>query len=260
MQQLERLLLFPGHLLGVPAEPPDVPGLERMTIESNEGLVEAWYLPPLGKPASGRRPAVVFAHGNGEIIDQWAYELAPYRALGIGVLMPEYRGYGRSSGTPSESGIAEDFTRFYDALVLRPDVDGSRIVMHGRSLGGGVVCALAKRRPAAGLVLESTFTSIAAVARRWFVPASILTNRFDNEAVVRAFARPVLILHGRRDRVIPYSHAEALAASARQSRLVTYDCDHNDMVRHADGFWHEVEEYLTSLGVLTPEGVAKPIP
>jgi len=247
VQRLEKLILFPGHLLGGPKRAHDVRGREHIDVHSTEGTIEGWFLPPFGANPGERRPVVVFAHGNGEIIDQWADELEPYRMMGVGVFLPEYRGYGRSPGTPSEAAIAEDFVSFYDALVLRPDVDGARIVLHGRSLGGGVVCNLARQRPAAGLVLESTFTSIAAVARRWLVPPGILTNRFDNEAVVREFPHPVLVFHGRRDKVIPYSHGEALARVAREAKLVSYDCDHNDMLRAPDGYWREIETYLKTV-------------
>ena len=107
-----------------------------------------------------------------------------------------------------------------------------------------MVCALARHRPAAALILESTFTSVPNVARRWLVPPGILANRFDNESVLRDFPHPVLILHGRRDRIIPHSHALGLARAARQPTLVTYECDHNDMVRASDGFWAEIEKYL----------------
>ncbi len=249
MQRLEELILFPGHLLGAPRTPPRVEGLERMTVSSIDGEMEAWFLPCFGASTNERRPVVVFAHGNGEIIDEWADELAPYRSMGFAVFLPEYRGYGRCPGTPSEIAITEDFVAFYDQLVRRPDVDGARVVLHGRSLGGGAVCALAKRRSAAGLILESTFTSVADVARRWFVPSSILTNRFDNDTLVREFPHPVLVLHGRRDKVIPYSHGQDLARMARQAKLVTYDCDHNDMARQPDGYWREVESYLkTAVG------------
>jgi len=250
VQRLERLILFPGHLLGAPSAPPrDVSGLERLTIESSEGEVEAWFLPAYGVESGDRRPAVVFAHGNGELIDEWAAPLEPYRKMGIGVLLPEYRGYGRSRGQPSEEAINEDFLRFYDGLTGRADVDPSKILLHGRSLGGGAACALARERPAAGLILESTFTSVVDIARGWHVPSFLLTNRFDNESVVRAFPHPVLILHGRRDRVVPYAHAEALERASPRAKLVTYECDHNDMRRTADGFWSEIASYLRTVGI-----------
>jgi fermentation-respiration switch protein FrsA (DUF1100 family) len=247
MQRLEQLILFPGHLLGGPRTPHDVRGRELLTLQTKEGTVEGWFLPPFGSKPGERRPVVLFAHGNGEIIDQWADELEPYRTMGVGVFLPEYRGYGRSAGTPSEAAIAEDFESFYDSLVLRPEVDGARIVLHGRSLGGGAVCGLARKRPAAGLILESTFTSVAAVARRWLVPPGILTNRFDNEVLVREFPHPVLVVHGRYDKVIPYSHGEALARMARRAKLVSYDCDHNDMLREPHDYWREIETYLKTV-------------
>jgi fermentation-respiration switch protein FrsA (DUF1100 family) len=249
MQRLEQMVLFPGTMMGGPQEPPKVQGIERLTLQTSEGNVEAFFLPAFGA-SDGPKPAVVHAHGNGEIVDQWVGELEPYRAMGIGVLLPEYRGYGRSAGTPSEAAIADDFVAFYDLLTRRDDVDPSRIVFHGRSLGGGAVCALARHRQAAALVLESTFTSVPDVARRWLVPAAFLANRFDNESVVRDFPHPVLILHGRHDRVIPYEHATSLARAAGRAKLITYECDHNDMNRGSDGYWTEIAGYLEATGVL----------
>ncbi len=250
VQRLEQLFLFPGQWLAAPPGPPNVEGLERWTVDSSEGAIEAWFLPPFERRLGEVAPAVIFAHGNGELIDQWVGTLDPYRKMGLGLLLPEYRGYGRSKGTPSESAIADDFARFFDRLADRRDVDAAKIVLHGRSLGGGAVCALAKRRAAAGIVLESTFTSVAAVARRWLVPAAVISNRFDNESLVREFPHPILVLHGRRDGVIPHAHGVALAGLAKQAKLVSYDCDHNDIVRSAQGYWSEIAAYLVTLGIL----------
>ena len=251
IRQLEEWVLFPRQFLRAPARPRnDVAGLESMPIESNAGPVEAWFLPALEADDGIRRPVVIFAHGNGELIDDWPHELEPYRRLGLSVALPEYRGYGLSAGIPSEAAIRDDFVAAYDQIVKRADVDSSRVVFHGRSLGGGVVCALARSRPAAGLILESTFTSLGDVAQKWLIPAPWLTNRFDNESVVRNFERPILIFHGRRDRVIAYSHARRLEGAARAARLVTYDCDHNDLPRSQEGFWASVEGYLREIGVL----------
>jgi fermentation-respiration switch protein FrsA (DUF1100 family) len=260
LRQLEEWFLFPRHLLGSPRPAPHaVEGLEPIAIESSEGTVEAWFLPALGGArASGRGPVVIFAHGNGEFIDEWPDVLEPYRWMGVGVLLPEYRGYGRSAGTPSEAAIRDDFEAFYDKIVSRDDVDASKVVLHGRSLGGGAVCGLARSRPAAGLILECTFTSVADVARSWLIPSALISNRFDNLSVVRSFAHPILILHGRRDHVVPYSHAIALEQAARTARLVSFDSDHNDLERSMAGFWVEIQRYLQSIGVLP--NVSSPSP
>src|SRR5262249_11765300 len=105
-------------------------------------------------------------------------------------------------------------------------------------------CSLAKQRPAAGLILESTFTSVADIAKKWLVPASAIISRFESEPVVRSFPRPILIFHGRHDHTVPYSHAVHLQRAAQRATLVSYDCGHNDLPRTRDGFWAEVERYL----------------
>jgi len=249
---LQRWFLFPRYLLRpLPSAGTSVRGLETLTIDTPQGNVEAWFLP--GDGASPERPApvVIFAHGNGELIDDWPEMLDPYRRMGLSVFLPEYRGYGRSAGTPSELHIVEDYVRFHDLVRARPDVDAGCIVLHGRSLGGGVVCALAGQRSARGLVLESTFTCIADIARRWLIPRSLIEDRFESESIVRTLDIPILLFHGTRDRVVPYQHALALVQAAKRGKLVTYDCDHNDMARTPQSFWSEIRRYLESLGIST---------
>jgi fermentation-respiration switch protein FrsA (DUF1100 family) len=112
-----------------------------------------------------------------------------------------------------------------------------------------VVCALAGQRPACGLILESTFTCVADVARRWFIPQGLIEDRFESQSVVRTLDIPILIFHGTLDQVVPYDHALALAQAAKRAKLVTYECDHNDMARTADDFWTEIKSYLEGLGI-----------
>jgi pimeloyl-ACP methyl ester carboxylesterase len=244
---LVRWVLFPRYVCRPRSDAgAGIEGLERISVDTPDGEVEAWFLPADGGSGQ-KRPLVVFAHGNGELIDDWPDELSPYRRMGVHLLLPEYRGYGRSPGTPSEQAIVGDYLRFYDAIVGRADVDASRVVFHGRSLGGGVVLQLARYRRPAGLVLESTFTSVPDVAERWLVPRMLIEDRFESERVVRGLDLPILIFHGTRDRVVPYAHGVALQAAAREARLVPYDCDHNDLPRHADGFWAEIRRYLETI-------------
>jgi fermentation-respiration switch protein FrsA (DUF1100 family) len=242
---IARWFLFPRHLLRVdPNAGAGVRGLEKLSIIVSEGKVEAWFLPADAVEAGRPAPLVIFAHGNGELIEHWPQALDPYRRMGLHLLLPEYRGYGRSAGLPSESAIVEDFVRFYDLVSLRPDVDPRRIVLHGRSLGGGVACGLARSRRPAALVLESTFTSVFDVARQWLVPRALITDKFDSASVVASLDVPVLIFHGTRDRVVPFEHGEKLSRLARRARLVRYECDHNDLPRRPDGYWAEIRRFL----------------
>lgn len=249
---LQRRIVFPRHLVRpAPAAGQGLVGLQRLWLQGDAGAVEAWLLPGEGVSPAHPGPAVIFAHGNAELIDDWPQRLEPYRQRGITVLLPEYRGYGRSAGRPSEAAIAADFRGFYDRLAARPEVDARRIVLHGRSLGGGVVCALAAQRPAAALILMSTFTSVRTMARAFGLPGFAVLDPFDNLAVVRRFPGPTLLVHGRRDRVIPVRHGQELQRAARHGRLVLYpDADHNDCPPDWATFWPEVWSLLRGAGVL----------
>jgi hypothetical protein len=117
----------------------------------------------------------------------------------------------------------------YDWAATQPGVDRARIVGWGRSLGGAAICALARERPLAALVLESTFTSMHAMAKELFgVPGFLVRDRFDNLAVVRGFKGPILQFHGDHDASIPLAHARALHAAAARSELYLLPCGHND--------------------------------
>lgn len=211
--------------------------------------MEAFYLPPASdEPAP--HAAVVFAHGNRERIEEWVEPLTPYRRMGLAVLLPEYRGYGRSGGAPSEAAIVADFARFYDRLTDRPEIDGSRIVLHGRSLGGGVVGVLSERRRARALVLESTFTNVPDLASQWMAPAGAIRDRFDTRDVLLSSSTPCLIIHGVEDTLIPFRHAVELDRVAWDSELLAFDAGHDDIPR-GETYWGEIRELLVESGTIT---------
>lgn len=242
---LQRQILFPRHYLAPDERPLQaMPEIQRIWITSDQGPVEGWYIAGLRPQNAAPGPAVIFAHGNGELIDYWPLELAHFARWGIGVLLCEYRGYGRSAGDPSEPAIAADFQQFHDWLVARPEVDPSRIIFHGRSLGGGAVCLLARRREPAALILQSTFTSVADVARRMLIPRALVVDRFESLDVVSRLRCPLLVIHGRHDSLIPFSHAERLHAAAANSTLVAYAADHNDCPPDWPRYWRDVARFL----------------
>jgi uncharacterized protein len=192
----QRRVLFPRHLAGPSsaraARPADV---ERLALTLPEGEVEAWLVTPT-PPAQGG--AVVCFHGNAERIDGQLELARSYAARGLTVLLPEYRGYGRSAGSPSEEALVADALAFVGILLARGGVDPARIAYHGRSVGAGVACALARRRPPAALVLESAFRSVPALAARFAAPRFVVRDRFDNEEALRSLDLPTLLFHGRR--------------------------------------------------------------
>jgi fermentation-respiration switch protein FrsA (DUF1100 family) len=248
---MQRQIMFPRSLIPTPSPPVQkTPGLEKIWLDTEFGKVETWFMPPAAAVASHPAPTVIFAHGNGELIDFWPDELKTFTQFGMGLLLVEYPGYGRSDGKPSQESITETFIAAYDMLADRKDVDTSRIVLFGRSLGGGAVCALAANRTSKALILMSTFTSVRSFATRYLVPKFFVRDPFDNLAVVRNYKGPILILHGKQDTVIPYSHGIKLHKAAPNSNFVSYDAGHNDCPPDWRIFWKDIESFLLEIDLI----------
>lgn len=239
----QRSILFPRPVLvRAPVLPIDA---QQIWLQTPTGRVEAWYLPPTTRSA-GPAPLLLFTHGNAEVIDFWPEAFAEPRGWGIGVLLLEYPGYGRSAGMPSETSITSAILAAYDWARTQPTVDSSRIVAYGRSLGGGAACALSRVRPVAGLILESSFTSVPAFAGRFAAPGFLVRDRFDNLVALKSYRGPILVLHGDHDEVIPVAHGHRLAAAAG-TELHLLPCGHNDCARP----WPQVHTFLSQLGMVT---------
>ena len=242
---LQRHMMFPRSLIEPMGITPDASsGVETIWLQTRVGKTEAWFVPPAPEFRRQLYPVIIFAHGNAELIDFWVQELHPLKRLGVGLLLVEYPGYGRSQGRPSQESITDVFVAAYDHIRTRPDIDPERIILMGRSIGGGAVCQLAARRPAAALILMSTFTSARAFAPKYLVPGFLVKDPFDNLAVLQSFQAPVLIIHGQTDEIIPFVHAKRLHQSAPQARLVAYPCGHNDCPPGWDIFWKDIEGFL----------------
>ena len=248
---MQRQILFPRHLiLEASSHKESIPGIERIWLNTSSGRVETWLFKPSKPKTSSPFPVVIFAHGNGELIDYWPDELKKFNDFGLGVLLVEYPGYGRSEGTPTQKSISEAFETAYDMLVSMPDVDSQHIILFGRSVGGGAICDLAAKRPSAALILMSTFTSTRSFAPRYLVPGFLIRDPFDNLSVVRSYTNPVLIMHGKFDEIIPYSHGKTLYEAAKYGKMVTYPSGHNDCPPDWDVFWQDIETFLRGIKIL----------
>jgi uncharacterized protein len=233
----QRAIVFPAPpVAGAPARPHDV---QAIWLKTPAGPVEAWYLPPLRAGVSPA-PLLVFTHGNAELIDYWPAEFHLPRQWGMAVLLVEYPGYGRSAGQPTQASVTAAVLAAYDWARRQRDVDTSRVIAYGRSLGGATATALAGARPVAALILESTFTRAQDFALQFGAPRLLVRDRFDNLEGVHRLKAPLLILHGTRDRIVPVAHAEALHAAQPVSELVLLPCGHNDCPRP----WSTIERFL----------------
>ena len=268
-------LVFPARFAGAPLLQP-LPGAELMTLEIAPGQkVEAWFFAPrpgasiahaapslaalrlsghreiidppaAGTPAAHRAPTIIFFHGNAELIDHQWFHVEPYLQMGFAVLVPEYRGYGRSPGRPSQATIGADMVRFYDALVQRPDVDRSRIIFHGRSIGAAIAADLASKRKPAAMILESGPANVTSFAARFGAPSFLVTNPFRTDRVLPTLGIPMLLMHGSHDGIIPVSNGRKLHELVPGSTYIELDADHNDFPGQANvgAYWQAIAGFL----------------
>ena len=190
------------------------------------------------------RAVVLFAHGNaGNLSGRWPVVRLLNERLGVSVLAFDYRGYGRSEGTPNEQGILADARAARDWLARREGIAPQDVVLLGRSLGGGVMVDLAARDGARGLVLESTFTSIPDVAAKklpWLPIGWMMHNRLDSLSKISRYQGPLLQSHGAADKLIPIKNGRRLhsAAAGRKRFVAIPDAGHN---------WVWTPEYVAAL-------------
>ena len=192
------------------------------------GRVEAWWRPAEGATAAAPAPAVMYFHGNAELIDDQRHTAELWHSLGVSVLLCEHTGYGRSDGVPGLENDLAHAAQWYDRLAARDDVRQGMILAHGFSLGGAFAAQLAARRPVGGLVLEGTFSSLPSMARRMGVWLYFGGERLDSARVLRELDAtvPVLLTHGRGDEVIPVAQGRRLAAARPSARYVEGDYPH----------------------------------
>lgn len=222
---LQTLLIFPGQSSrGQPhAQVEPGPGTELVMLRTADGdRIAALFgkaLDASGRPLTdaASRPTILFFYGNGSNLKDSLDLFASFRRLGANVMVPEYVGYGMSEGRAGEAGCYATAEAAYQALLARSDVDPDRIVAAGWSLGGAVAIDLASRHEVAGLIVFSTFTRMADMARLHYpwLPASwLLRHHFENLEKIAGITAPILIGHGALDELIPPAMSDHLAAEA----------------------------------------------
>jgi fermentation-respiration switch protein FrsA (DUF1100 family) len=200
------LMYFPDRA----RTPPAAAGFaqaQEVTLETADGeRVIAWHVPP-----RDGKPVVLYFHGNGGALNLRADRFRKIVAQGIGLLALSYRGYGGSSGKPTEDGLIADARAAYAFAAERYP----RIAVWGESLGTGVAIALAAEEPVERMILDAPFTSTADIAADlyWFLPVRLLLkDQFRSDQRIERVSAPVLILHGEADDIIPIAYGERLLA------------------------------------------------
>jgi fermentation-respiration switch protein FrsA (DUF1100 family) len=204
---------------------------EETWLTTEDGVrIHSFFLPA----AQAASRAVLFLHGNAGNASHRLPNAALLAALGADVLLLDYRGYGASEGSPSEAGVYADARAGLAHLVEERRVPLERVVLFGRSLGGAVAVDLAQERPLAGVILESTFSSLRALARHAVGPLGglIVRRGFDSLDKIGRARAPLLFFHGDRDEVVDWSLGRALFDAAPEPKAfeTLRGAGHNDTV------------------------------
>ena len=223
--------------LGIPFEP--------VTLTAEDGVrLDGWYL-----PATDARATLLFFHGNAGNISHRLSSLALFHQLGLAVLIIDYRGYGRSEGEPSETGIYRDAEAAWRYLTETRQIPAQQILLLGRSFGGAVAAYLASRHESLGLVLESTFTSapeMAAALYPWIPARWLSRSRYDTRQRLAAIHQPLMVIHSREDDLIPFSQGAALyAAGNPPKRMLELNGNHNNgVLENAARYRRGLDEFI----------------
>jgi len=242
----DRLLFFPTRGL---ASGPEAFGLraEALSIRTEDGLsLHGWWIKGNG------RKALLYFHGNaGNAADRLARAGILNERIGLDIFLVDYRGYGRSEGSPSEDGLYRDGRAIYQEAI-RSGFGAERIILFGESLGSAVAIRLATERKCAALILETPFLSVPALARVHypFVPSFLVSNRFDNASRIGSVAVPILLILAELDEVAPASQGHELfeLAPGRKTLEVITAAHHNDTSAvGGETYWQAWERFLAVL-------------
>jgi abhydrolase domain-containing protein 17 len=207
-----------------PASYRDTPEIIKIPVTERD-RISAIYLPSKNPPAQ----TIVYIHGNAEDLGEVRPILDRWHDWGYGVFAYDYRGYGTSDGQPSEQNIYGDIDRVYAYLTEGLKIPPRHLIIYGHSIGGASATEIASKKPVGGLVLESTITSAARAVFRWPI---LPFDRLPNIDKIKRVGCPILVIHGRKDRMVPFWHGERLLAAARSPKLSLWvdNADHDDIL------------------------------
>ena len=214
-------------------EIPQTPGdlgvaYEEVNFKTVDGrLLNGWFV-----PARDAKITFLYCHGNAGNIYHRLHKVKFFNELGVNFFIFDYRGYGKSTGAPSEKGLYKDAQAAYDYLISRNDVDKNKIVAYGKSLGGPIAADLCLHRKLSALIVEGSFASVALRAQQLypFLPMKLLIiQKYDTMSKVKDIRIPKLIAHARGDDVISFRHGEILfKIAAEPKQFLPFEGTHND--------------------------------
>ena len=227
-------------------------GGEELRLETSDGeLLVAWHFPP-----HPNKPVVLYFHGAAGALIKRVPRLRLFVENGFGLLAVSYRGYSGSTGSPSEAGLSSDAERAYDEVCARYGAD--RLIIVGTSLGSGVAVALAARRDARALVLLAPFLSAMDIATRRFpfLPVRwLMRDPFRSDLSIRDVRMPVLVIHGDRDPIIPFSAGQRLFGLAKEPKAFINVPGGGHIVLDSSGVFAKMCDWIDGVAAIRDPGL-----
>ncbi len=223
------------------------------STEDGVNLHSRWFRPGLSAEADpAERKVVLFFHGNAGNLSGRTEMMVHLAALGVEVMIIDYRGYGHSEGRPSEEGVYRDARAAWQFLAVEHGIAADRIVVFGKSLGGAVAIDLSSHVKPAGLIVQSSFTSVPAMASRHypFVPAFALRTKMDSLSKISSINCPKLFIHSTHDEIVPYEMGRKLFDAATQPKTFyeIVGAGHNETLAVGGvQYLEKIGEFLESL-------------
>lgn len=200
---------------------------EDVLLDASDGVrIHGWFIP------GDATRVLLYFHGNAGNISHRLHTLRQFHDLGLSVFIIDYRGYGKSEGSPGEDGLYRDAEAAWQYLTDVRGIPAGNIVVFGRSLGGSIASWLASERSPGALILDSSFTSVPDIGQEAYpwLPVRLL-SRFQHATIehVAKATCPVLVVHSRHDDIIPFHHGKALFSAANEPKFfVELRGGHND--------------------------------
>lgn len=243
----EHMIFFPHRSM---METPADWGMDYQDVllqTTDDVQLHGWYI-----PSPNAKRTLLFFHGNAGNISHRGDSIRIFHRLGLNVFIPDYRGYGKSQGRPSESGLYHDAHASWQYLLSEKGLQAQDIIVFGRSLGGAVAIKLAGDVRPRGLILESVFSSISDMADSVLPGLSRLLFKrfqFDNQAMIQLVHSPVLFLHSPNDDIIPFVQGKKVFQAAHEPKhFVQLQGDHNSgFLQSQPDYERQLASFLRSL-------------
>ncbi len=244
-----KFLFFPVKMIEFYPSDLEIPH-EEVRLKTDDGLnLHGWFFP-------GKKPdrTLLYLHGNAGNIGDRLDKIQFLRRLGANIFIFDYRGYGGSEGTPSIDGVLQDTDTAFRFLTQTKKIPNEQIILFGESLGGALAVDLAHRETLAGVILESTFTTLREMAGAVyaFVPSLMVPDALRSLQLIRHIRAPLLIIHGEKDEIVPFEMAERLFQAAPHPKRLykVVEGHHNDVYLAGKlEYLKAIEKFLSETGL-----------